>query len=448
LSLLSRLEDLARQDPRRAALRAVATGGDETRLTYGELLARIERRAGELQALALPFLALDGARPIDFLVDFFAARALERPVLSHPPQLPPALRTLREEAVRAVRLETLHDAAAIFYSSGSVGPAKAVPLSDASLEAAATAFADWGDVRAGDRLAVGLSPAQILGFVRGALNALSVGAEAIFYRPLRDPLAEAERLGADAALLPSALVPLCARHAAPVRLRALRCGGGSVAEADASAVESVRGVPVRTGYGLTETCGLGSRQRGDRPRRPGTSGAVAPGMEVAIVREDGQACGAGELGEIRLRGPAVFGGYLAPEDPDPFDAAGRLRSGDAGFLDESGELCVRGRLAFALRSGDRILCAEEVEAAFAEHPGVAEAAAAPWDLSFGVLLVVRDESERLLEEIREHARQRLPVFARPKKMLPVSAIPRTPSGKVDRRAATEWLSRTPSGAPR
>jgi acyl-CoA synthetase (AMP-forming)/AMP-acid ligase II len=437
LSLLSRLEGVAREDPRRPA---VAAG--EERLTYGELVARIERRVGELQGFRLPYLAVDGTRPIDFLVDFFAARALGRPVLSHPPQLPPTLRAMREEAVGAAGASG--DAAAIFYSSGSVGPAKAVPLSDAGLEAAATAFADWGDVRASDRLAIGLSPAQIFGFVRGALNALLVGAEAVFFRPLRDPLAEAERLGTGAVLLPSALLPLCARHASPVRLRVLRCGGGLVAEADAAAIESDRGVQVRGGYGLTETCGLGSRQRGDRPRRPGTSGAIAPGMDVAIVRDDGQVCGAGELGEIRLRGAAVFGGYLAREDPDPFDAAGRLRSGDAGFLDEAGELCVRGRLAFALRSGDRILCAEEVEAAIAEHPGVAEAAAAPCDLSFGVLVVVRDASEGLLEEIREHARLRLPMFARPKRMLPVPAIPRTASGKVDRRAATEWLSRAPS----
>jgi acyl-CoA synthetase (AMP-forming)/AMP-acid ligase II len=450
LSLLSRLEEIARRDPRRAAV----TAGDE-RLTYGELVARIERRAGELQARGVPFLALDGSRPIEFLADFFAARALGRVVLSHPPQLPARLRAMREEAVASALAagsggSTSRDAAAIFYSSGSVGPAKAVPLSDASLEAAATALAEWGEVRESDRLAIGLSPAQILGFVRGALNALLFGAEAVFYRPHRDPLAEAERLGADAALLPSALVPLCARHASPVRLRALRCGGGPVAEAAAAAVESARGVPVRAGYGLTETCGLGSRQRGDRPRRPGTSGAIAPGMQVTIVRDDGTACEAGDgmHGEIRLRGPAVFGGYLDAGDPGPFDSEGRLRSGDAGLLDESGELCVRGRLAFALRSGDRILCAEEVEAAIAEHPGVAEAAAAPWDLSFGVLLVldVRDgssHSDVLLEEIREHARARLPVFARPGRMVPVPAIPRTASGKVDRRAATEWLSRVP-----
>ncbi len=105
---------------------------------------------------------------------------------------------------------------------------------------------------------------------------------------------------------------------------------------------------------------------------------------------------------------------------------------------------MRGRLAFALRSGDRILCAEEVEAAIAEHPGVAEAAAAPCERSFGVLVVVRDGSEALLEEIRAHAQRRLPAFARPRRLLPVTSLPRTQAGKVDRRTASEWLTQAPS----
>ncbi len=135
----------------------------------------------------------------------------------------------------------------MFFSSGSVAPAKAVPLSDAQLEAAALALAPWGELRHGDRLAIGLSPAQILGFVRGALNTLLVGAEAVFYRPQRDPLAEAERLGATSVLLPTALLPLAARHSSRVRLDALRCGGGPVSDAHARAIEETRGVPVRAG---------------------------------------------------------------------------------------------------------------------------------------------------------------------------------------------------------
>ena len=431
MSLLARLEEAVRLHPERPAI----TSGEE-RLSYAALFAAIERRARELSGRAL--VVLDGARPVSFLVDFFAARRLSAPALSHPSSTPPALRELREAAVGGTTRDCRD--ATVFFSSGSVAPAKAVPLSDSQLEAAALALAPWGELRHGDRMAIGLSPAQILGFVRGALNTLLVGAEAVFYRPQRDPLAEAERLGATSVLLPTALLALAARHSSRVRLDALRCGGGPVSEAHARAVEETRGVPVRAGYGLTESCGLASRQRADRPRRPGTSGLPAPGMEIAIVREDGSACPPGEPGEIRLRGPAVFGGYLSPRDPDPFDEAGRLRTGDAGLLDEAGELCVRGRLAFALRSGDRILCAEEVEAAIAEHPGVAEAAAAPCERSFGVLVVVRDRSEALLEEIRAHAQRRLPAFARPRRLVPVSSLPRTQTGKVDRRTASEWLT--------
>ena len=113
----------------------------------------------------------------------------------------------------------------MFYSSGSVGHGRAVPLTEGNLGAAALAFESWGEVTA--VAPIGLSPAQIFGFVRGALNALAVGAEAIFFVPGRDPLEDAAPSGATLALLPSALVALAARHASRPALRALQCGGGA-----------------------------------------------------------------------------------------------------------------------------------------------------------------------------------------------------------------------------
>jgi long-chain acyl-CoA synthetase len=435
VSLFARLAEVAGGRARSPALAC----GDE-RFTYSELLDAVERRAVLLDGTDL--VPLEGSEPIAFVVDFFAARLRGIPSVSHPPRTPASLRSARERAVRCAARAPAD--AAVFYSSGSVGPSKAVPLSEANLLAAALAFCSWNEVGREDRLAIGLSPAQIFGFARGALNALLLGAEAVFFAPRRDPLAEAERLGATAVLLPTALLSLAARHSSRVRVSALRCGGGLPRESDADAIESIRGVPVRSGYGMTESSGLGARQPADRPRRKGSSGPAAPGMEVAIVGEDGLSRGAGEPGEIRLRGSAVFRGYLSDADAAPFDARGGLRTGDAGSIDEEGELHVRGRLDFALRSGDRILCAEEVEAAIGEHPGVAEAAAVPMGRSFGVLVVLRDASEALMEEIRAHAGDRLPEFARPRRLVSVSSIPRTASGKPDRIAASEWLSRTPS----
>jgi len=72
-----------------------------------------------------------------------------------------------------------------------------------------------------------------------------------------------------------------------------------------------------------------------------------------------------------------------------------------------------------------------------EHGAVTEAAAIPLADAFGLLIASADESESLLEEIREHLGRRLPVFARPRRLRRVARIPRSPSGKVDRLAAAK-----------
>lgn len=437
MSLIERLREMARRAP---GARALSSG--ERSLTYGELVETVERRAEVLgRVFGATCIPLDGRDAVGFLVDLFAAGLCGRAGVAHSPSIPASVRALREASLERLPLPP---GSTVFYSSGSVGPARAVPLSEENLESAALAFEPWGELTAADRLAIGLSPAQIFACVRGALNALFVGAEAFFFAAHRDPLRDAENLGATKVLLPSALVRLAARHASRPDLRALFCGGGALDPEAAEAVERQRGVPVRAGYGMTESAGLASRQPLSRPRRAGSAGVPAPGLEVVVVSEDGSPVAPGESGEIRLSGPAVFSGYLSPEDGSPFDALGRLRTGDVGYFDEAGELRVRGRLAFALTVGDRILCVEELEAALAEHPNVSEAAAAPLERDFGVLVVSRD-GRLAVDELRAYAEKRLPAFAHPRRILAVPALPRTPAGKIDRAAASRWLTESPRG---
>jgi acyl-coenzyme A synthetase/AMP-(fatty) acid ligase len=90
-----------------------------------------------------------------------------------------------------------------------------------------------------------------------------------------------------------------------------------------------------------------------------------------------------------------------------------------------------------------VLCAEEVEAAIAEHPGVAEVAAAPFERAFGVLVVTEDPSDALLARIRAHVERRLPAFARPRRILRVEDLPRTSAGKIDRAEASRRLGQRP-----
>ena len=432
MSLFERVQEIAGRAPE---ARALSSGSSV--LTYRGLVQAALRRADELARTSLPWADLDGRDALAFVVDFFAAGLCARPAVAVPPGLPDAIRDLRR---KSLDLRPPTSGMTVFYSSGSVGFARAVPLSRENLESAALAYVPWNDIAPADRIGVGLSPAQVLGLVRGVLNSLAVGAEAVFFSPRRDPLSDAERLGANKVLVPGALVALAARHGGRPSVRALFCGGGAPAPADVESVERTRGVAVRSGYGMTESAGLGSRQPLDRPARAGSVGVPAPGLEVVVTGEDGVPRAPGVSGEIRLAGPSVFAGYLSPEDGSPFDAAGRLRTGDVGFFDEAGELCVRGRLAFALVSGDRIVCAEEVEAAMAEHPAVSEAAVAPLDRDFGLLVVAREDGVDP-GELRSHAERRLPAFARPRRILAVPALPRTTGGKIDRAEASRWLQR-------
>ena len=422
------------KNPQHAALR----GGNRT-LTRSELRREIEGRANELRRrpAGVP-LVLEASEPVRFLVEFLAARAAHQSALIRSPGCPEELHSRR---VGRISKGPAPENCTIFFSSGSVGEAKAIPLSDENLFAAAIAFESRAELGASDRVAVAASPAHIFGLVRGCLDPLIHGAEVAFFSPRRDPLGEAEALGASIAVLPGRHVELAARHGSVSRLSAVLTGGAGIAEEDLWRIENARGARVRLGYGLTESAGLGSRQPLRRPRRPGTSGPPAPGIRIDIVSPESELeLPPGETGEIRLSGPAVFSGYAGAGEPDPFDSAGRLKSGDLGFLDPIGELVVRGRAAFCVESHGKLVCAEEIEAALQEHPSVAEAAISGADAKLAALLVARPGFAPDESEIGRHVRRRLPGFARPRRILFAENLPRTHSGKLDRRAVAEQLA--------
>ena len=430
--LSAALAEVVRRDSRRPALRRNGQALDR-----GAIATRIAARAEELAAepsRGARVLVLDASDPVRLVADFFAARATGRTAVVHAEGVPDLLRYQREERLAAAELPAFSDET-VFYSSGSVSRGKAIPLSDAQLLYAALAYPERTGIAATDRVAVAVPVGQIFGFLRGIVNTLLVGAEVLFYAARRDPLAEAAALGATFVLASGAQLRLAAAATGRLPLRGALSGGGPIADTAAARLETERGVVTRLGYGLTETTGLGTRQHFDRPRRRGSSGLPASGMTLEAVAEDGAPLLPGETGEIRVAGPAVFRGYADPSEPAPFDARGRFATGDLGFLDEEGELHVRGRAAASLRSRGRILCAEELEGAVLEKTGVVEAAAVPLGDAFGLVLVADSGSDAFLEEVRAHLAARLPLFARPRRVRRVDSIPRTPSGKLDRLAA-------------
>jgi O-succinylbenzoic acid--CoA ligase len=195
----------------------------------------------------------------------------------------------------------------------------------------------------------------------------------------------------------------------PPGLRAVLLGGGPIAPGLLERAAAA-GVPVVPTYGMTEACSQV------------TTGG--PPLFCTRVRIS-------SAGEVLVAGPTVAPDALGPD--------GWLRTGDLGALDAEGNLTITGRAADTIVSGGENVAPAEVEAVLEEHPAVAEAAvhgrADPeWGEAVVATVVLRPGARAGAEELRAHVRARLAAFKVPKAVAVAPALPRTPSGKLLRRA--------------
>jgi len=209
-------------------------------------------------------------------------------------------------------------------------------------------------------------------------------------------------------------------------------------------MEAAYGVPVLEAYGMTEA----SHQMTSNPlppaeRIPGSVG-VATGIELAAMDEDGRLLGPGEPGEVVIRGPNVVDGYEG--NPEATAAAfrdGWFRTGDLGWIGHGGYLHLVGRLKELINRGGEKIAPLEVDSVLEAHPAVAEAVTfgvphPAWGEDVAAAVVLREPvSDR---ELLAWCRARLAAFKVPRTLHVVDAIPRTPTGKVQRGAVAEWLA--------
>jgi O-succinylbenzoic acid--CoA ligase len=176
--------------------------------------------------------------------------------------------------------------------------------------------------------------------------------------------------------------------------------------------------------------------------------------EVAVVDSQGRAQPAGVAGEIEVRGPTVMAGYRG--QPAATAAAfrdGWLRTGDVGFLDEEGFLHVLERRSDLIVTGGENVAPAEVEETLMLHPAVEEAAVAPQpDPELGqrvaAWVVLRPHGRATTEEIQRFCRGRLAGYKVPRSVRFVASLPRSPSGKLLRRALSGDSVSTPPAPPR
>jgi fatty-acyl-CoA synthase len=162
---------------------------------------------------------------------------------------------------------------------------------------------------------------------------------------------------------------------------------------------------------------------------------------MRLLADDGALAGPDQPGELVLRGPQVFAGYLG--DPErtreAFTADGWLRTGDLAVRDADGAYRICGRRKEMYISGGENVFPAEVESVLADCPGVAEAVVvgvpdALWG-EVGRAFVVRSAENGVTpESVLAHARQHLAGYKVPKAVEFLEHIPRLGSGKPDRRS--------------
>jgi malonyl-CoA/methylmalonyl-CoA synthetase len=339
----------------------------------------------------------------------------------------------------------------MLYTSGTTGRPKGVRLSHDALAATVTALHEAWHWRSDDRLLHVLPLHHTHGIVVALLGALWAGAEVRFApfaaAEVWDALADATVLMAVPTMYAKLMDAFAAAEAGvrtrwTASARALRLFTSGSAPLPASLLDAFRratGQTILERYGMTEI-GMALSNAYEGPRVPGAVGRELPGVEVDIVDDTGRPVEAGQPGELRVRTAQMFSGYN--RDPDgtaaSFDAQGRFRTGDVGARDAGGVVRLYGRTSIdIIKSGGYKLSALEIEAALADHPGVAEVAVLGtpdpiWGERVTAYVVARPGADVTLEGLQAFARGRLAGYKLPRALRRVDALPRNAMGKVQK----------------
>lgn len=163
-------------------------------------------------------------------------------------------------------------------------------------------------------------------------------------------------------------------------------------------------------------------------------------VEAAVVDENGDEVPDGTAGEVVYRSPQLCEGYWGkPEETEEAFRGGWFHSGDLAVRDAQGYFTVVDRVKDVINSGGVLVASRQVEDALYTHPGVAEAAVVGlphdrWIEAVTAVVVVCDEADGVTEaDLLAHARESLPHFKAPKRILFVDALPRNASGKILKR---------------
>jgi long-chain acyl-CoA synthetase len=392
------------------------------------------------------------------------------------------------------------DEAVLFYTSGTTGPPKGVPLSHGNIVSQLDIAAEVQLIKGEDRVLLPLPLHHVYPFVIGMLAPLALGLPLILpfslsgqqlLRALREGevtaivgvprLYSALYSGIEARVKSSGWIArrlfsvflAASSFARKLGLRAgkllfrslhkrfgenlrLLASGGSALDPALAAKLEALGWQVAVGYGLTETSPLLTLKLPDKSP-PHSAGKPVTTVEVRIepsALEKEERVNGHEAGEVVARGPNVFSGYcnLPDKTEEAFTEKGWFRTGDLGYLDDDGELYLLGRLSTLIKteSGEKIQT-EDIEDAYAEESAIREIGVLEKKGKLVALVVPKqkggsDDANDAVRKAIERASKRLPSHQRISDYaITPDALPRTRLGKIQRHRLAERYEQAKEG---
>jgi acyl-CoA synthetase (AMP-forming)/AMP-acid ligase II len=351
------------------------------------------------------------------------------------------LETADRGRVEAAPVPAADGGALVIYTSGTTGPPKGVVLPSAALHANLDAVYEAWAWTAADRVAHALPLYHVHGLLLGTLGPLWRGGSSHHvgrFEPhaLADALRGGGTMVFGVPTMWSRIAAACDADpdlAGPFRdARLLVSGSAGLPLSQHARLEALFGRRVIERYGMSETL-FTVGERAGTTAAPGSVGTPLPGVELRLAGgEDG-------LGEIELRAPWLFTGYLGQEQAtrEAFTPDGFFRTGDIALRRDDGMLRIVGRRATDLiKSGGYRIGAGEIESCLLDHPAVAEAAVTGEpddDLGERIVawVVLRDDAPPA--ELAEHVARALAPHKRPREVRVLDALPRNDLGKVLKR---------------
>ena len=334
--------------------------------------------------------------------------------------------------------------ALILYTSGSTGQPKGAVLSHAALRAANESWA--GPVmrlEPDDVVLAALPLAHSFGLNGALLAPLLAGATVA----LRERFSAEDTLGAIARHRVTVLPAVATMFQKMLEVPALSPGACSTLRLALSGAapcpwelaEAWRrrtGVRILRGFGMTELFRPISYLADDAADLPDAIGRAVPRVELRVVDDAGESCGANDVGELWIRSPAAMDGYLrSEEETRAVMRDGWFRTGDLARVSPAGFVTIVGRKKELILRGGYSVVPGEVEAALLAHGAVAEAAVvgipdAALGEEIAAFVTLRPGARAGADELVAFCRERLAAFKYPRRVSVVSELPKGATGKV------------------